>query len=117
MSNLVDIGRAPWNALHAAMSRALTYTPYGSPTIPAFTINVFVRGLRAEDLFGDALQTDVVAIVSADDLAAALPARPRPLQYDRLAAQDQTYSVQEWRAAPHYLNPIFFKLLLRGGHQ
>lgn len=117
MTNLVDLGRAPWKALHAAMSRVVTYTPYGTPSFPAFQINAFVRGLRADDLFGDALQTDVVAIVDAEDLAAAMPGRPRPLQFDRLSALAQTFSVQEWRAAPHYESPIFFKLLLRGGHQ
>jgi len=116
MSNLVDVGRASWQAVHAAMSRVVTYTPYGGNPAP-FQINAFVRGLRAEDLFGDALQTDVVGIISADDLALAMPGRARPLQYDRLAAIGQVYSVQEWRGAPHYLDPVFFKLLLRGGHQ
>lgn len=120
MTNLVDAGRFPWTLVHGAMSRAIEYIPYGAPTVPAFNINAFLRGLRADDLFGSALQSDVVAIINAADLKAALPGRPRPLRYDRLHALGQvglTYTVEEWRGSPHYDQPIFFKLLLRGGNQ
>ena len=117
--SIVDAGRSTWRAAHASMSRVVEYEPHGGA--PTFTINAFIRGLRADDLFGSALQTDIVGIISADDFALAMPARPRPLRYDRIHHQPGPgglrFSVEEWRGAPHDAAPVFFKLLLRGGDQ
>lgn len=117
MTNLVDGGRANWAALHVAMSRPVQYEPVGGG--PAFELYAFLRGLRADDLFGSALQSDVVAIVNAETFAALLPARPRPLRYDRLqpGPAGVRFAVEEWRGSPHDAAPVFFKLLLRGGDQ
>lgn len=118
MANLVDGGRSSWRALHRSMSRVVDYVPYGVE--PTVDIHCFIRGLRSDDLFASALQTDIVGIVSADDLALLLPARPAPLRYDRVHQANALgfyFTVEEWRGAPHYDQPIFFKLLLRGGTQ
>lgn len=115
MSVLVDLGRAPWLWLFKRTANPAQYQPQGAAG--STQLLAFIRGVRAEDLFGAAMQQDVAAIIDAAEFAAAFPASPKPRRYDRLRTPTMSYAVEEWRGSPNDDQPVFFKLLLRGGMQ
>ena len=89
------------------------YTPQ---TGAAATISAYIRGNRSDDLFASAIQGDLAAVVNAGEFAAKIG--PSPRRFDRLRTDaGLTYSVEEWRGAPVEADPVYFKLLLRGGQQ
>ena len=99
----------------ALFARQASYArgPSGAPApVPAF-----VRGIRADDLFGSAVQGDVAAQIDVLKFAAAFGAGVTPAKFDRLRCMGKSYTVEEWRGAPNDDAPIFYKLLLRGGSQ
>jgi hypothetical protein len=115
MTNLVDTGATAWRASLKLFGRPVDYTAQlggasGTPT-------AYVRGLRNDDLFGNAEQFDVVAIMDAVEFVALFPTPGHPVRFDRLRTFDKSYSVEEWRPAPAYDQPVIFKVLLRGGSQ
>lgn len=80
------------------------------------TIAAYIRGVRADDLFASVIQGDLAAVVDAGEFAAKIG--PSPRRFDRLRTDaGLTYSVEEWRGAPVEADPVYFKLLLRGGQQ
>jgi hypothetical protein len=112
--NLVDVVRDPLRAAFKLFARSCTYRAGMLADVP---LMAFIRGVRADDLFGSAMQQDVAAVLDAADFAAAFPARPKPMRFDRLISGSRSYSVEEWRGSPNDDAPVFFKLLLRGGDQ
>lgn len=114
MSFLVDLGSPAWRWLFKATANPASYAAQGEATLPLLA---FIRGVRSDDLFASAMQQDVAAILDAKDFAAAFPARPKPQRYDRLRTPTTSYAVEEWRGSPNDDQPVFFKLLLRGGQQ
>lgn len=89
---------------------------YTAQSGPADTLTAYVRGVRSEDLFASAMQGDLAGVVDGAEFAAKIG--PSPRRFDRLrTGAGLTYSVEEWRGAPTEANPVFFKLLLRGGQQ
>lgn len=79
-------------------------------------VKAFVRGVKSEDLFAEAMQQDQVATVDAAKfLQQTGQATPRRL--DRMKTNNGSFSVEAWRGAPNAGPPTFFKLLLRGGQQ
>jgi hypothetical protein len=111
--NIIDAIAGSQRAFVKNMSRPLVYVQNDGVTIA--TILAYVRGLRAEDLFASALQQDLVAVTDAAAFAIAFPARSTPQRFDRLRIEATSYAVEDWRAAPAFGNPVFFKLQLRGG--
>lgn len=112
--NLVEVGRPFWRYLHRATAK---HGQYQQGTGAPASLLVFIRGVRSDDLFASAMQQDIAAIIDAADFAAAFPARPIPARYDRLRTARFSYAVEEWRGSPNDDEPVFFKLLLRGGQQ
>lgn len=113
--NLVD-GTAP--ALRAAF--AMFARPAGYARGPAGVvtpIKAFVRGVRADDLFGAAAQGDKMAQVDCVDFRTLFGADALPMRYDRVRTMGQSYTVEETRGSPNDDAPVFFKMLLRGGSQ
>jgi hypothetical protein len=100
-------------ALVNAMGRDASYTPAGGATV---TLRVFIRGLRAEDLFADARQQDQLGVIDADAFA-TLTGKVTPRRMDRLTTPVGSFTVEGWRGAPNDGGPVVFKLLLRGGQQ
>lgn len=80
-----------------------------------FTLKAFARGVRDEDLFAEAMQRDLVAVVDAA-LFVSITGQATPRRMDRMTIGGQRYNVETWRGAP-VTEPTFFKLLLRGGQQ
>jgi hypothetical protein len=78
---------------------------------------VYVRGVRADDLFANAQQQDIAAVINAAAFRAAFAPRATPQRYDRLRISGRSWSVEEWRGSPNDDEPVFYKLLLRGGSQ
>lgn len=113
MTNIIDQA-APWlRQGFRMMAREATYTPKDGTAAPVLA---FIRGLTSEDLFAAAQQRDLVAVVDAEEFAATFNATPR--KYDRIQALGPfSYAVEEWRGSPHDDEPVFFKILLRGGAQ
>jgi hypothetical protein len=77
----------------------------------------YVRGVRADDLFANAQQQDIAAVINAAAFRAAFAPRAMPQRYDRLRISGRSWSVEEWRGSPNDDEPVFYKLLLRGGSQ
>jgi len=92
---------------------AVGYTPLAAVSVQ---VVAFVRGLREDDLFVEAMQRDSVAVIGADEFKAQT-GKDTPRRLDRLATASASYTVEAWRAAPESGPPVFFKLLLRGGQQ
>jgi hypothetical protein len=114
MMNLVDAIAATQHALLKAQGKDAQYTPHDGAAV---TVRAYIRGVRAQDLFASAVQQDVAAILDAKEFLTKLPTRTSPARFDRLrTVQGRTYSIEEWRGSPEN-NPVFFKLLLRGGQQ
>lgn len=112
--NLIEVGRPFWRFLHKSTAKPAHYQQgVGAPQ----PLLVFIRGVRSDDLFASAMQQDIAAIVDAAEFAAAFPARPVPARYDRLRTATFSYAVEEWRGSPNDDEPVFLKLLLRGGQQ
>jgi hypothetical protein len=105
--------QSPMNALLKQFGATVSYTPLGGA---AASFKAFVRGIREDDLFMEALQRDSVAVLNADDFIAAT-GKDTPRRLDRLTTPTGTYTVEAWRAAPDSGPAVFFKLLLRGGQQ
>jgi hypothetical protein len=108
---------APLHRAHVrSQGEAVTYHLH---TGEDATVTAFVRGVRADDLFGAAMQLDVVAILDASEFVKAFPTRARPARMDRVRSPaGQSYTVQECRASPEGTDaPVLFKLLVRGGGQ
>lgn len=78
-------------------------------------LKAFARGVQADDLFAEALQRDLVAIVSAAQFI-AIVGQATPRRLDRMTIKGSSYTVETWRGAP-VSDPTYFKLLLRGGQQ
>jgi hypothetical protein len=78
-------------------------------------LKAFARGLREDDLFMEALQRDIVAVVDVEKFT-AIVGEATPRRLDRLVIAGTRYTVEAWRGAP-ITEPVFFKLLLRGGQQ
>jgi hypothetical protein len=112
--NIVEIGRPFWLYQFRMTAKPATYAPSsGTPT----PLLAFIRGVRSDDLFASAMQQDVAAVIDADQFKALFPARPIPARYDRLRTATMSYAIEEWRGSPNDDEPVFFKLLLRGGQQ
>jgi len=114
MSAVIERARPAWRWMFKQTANPATYQPQGGASQPTLA---FIRGLRSDDLFASAMQSDNVAVLDAADFAAAFPARPIPARYDRLRTATMSYAVEEWRGSPNDDSPVFFKLLLRGGQQ
>jgi hypothetical protein len=114
MINLVEAGRPAWRYVFRLTAKPAQYQQQAGAQM---TIAAFLRGLRSDDLFASAMQQDMVAILDSIDFATAFPARPVPARYDRLRTAKFSYAVEEWRGSPNDDEPVFFKLLLRGGQQ
>ena len=114
MANLVDriAGSMRW-ALQA-LGRPQLYTVLNGPQAELIA---YVRGVRSEDLFAGAMQQDVAAVIDAAAFRAAFPTRRTPVRLDRLHIDNASWAVEDWRGSPNDAEPVFFKLLLRGGHQ
>jgi hypothetical protein len=98
----------------ARYGRPQTYTVLNGPQAE---LTAYVRGVRAEDLFAGANQQDVAAVIDAQAFRAAFPTRAYPQRLDRLRVDGASWAVEEWRGSPNDGQPVFFKLLLRGGRQ
>jgi hypothetical protein len=110
--NVLDMGAATWRAGFLMFARDITYRVNGvDATIPAF-----LRGLRSEDTFASAMQQDSVLIMDAQAFV-QLVGQPTPRRYDRAIVGAQSFAVEEWRGSPNDIQPVFFKLLVRGGQQ
>jgi hypothetical protein len=120
MSTGVDIAAEAWRSLVNFFGDAVNYEqPDGGGIV---SVKMFIRGMTGvDDTWGAALQSDQLGVVDASAYAAAFPARPRPLKFDKVRTAGPmaaNYTVEEWRAAPAYGGaPVVLKLLLRGGHQ
>lgn len=112
MPNLVDAGAWAWRMVVRVQGGPCDYEQGGTSR----ALTAFVRGLGTDDTWANAQQTDMLAIINADDFAVAFPAS-RPKKYDRLRTPTRSYSVEEWRAAPASGDPVVWKLLVRGGTQ
>jgi hypothetical protein len=111
--NLVDAISAPLRWTLKVYGKDVFYTAQAGP---ADSIIAYIRGVRSEDLFASAMQGDLAGVVDAVQFVAKIG--PSPRRFDRLrTGASLTYSVEEWRGAPTEANPVFFKLLLRGGQQ
>lgn len=115
MANLVDAIGAAERALLKSFGRAMTYVPQATPNAPAM-ITMYVRGVRADDLFASAQQQDVAAVLDAAEFRTAFGPTP-PRRFDRVRRGAAAFSVEESRGAPNDDSPVFYKLLLRGGTQ
>lgn len=78
-------------------------------------LKAFARGVRDDDLFAEAMQRDLVAVIDVVKFRAII-GQDTPRRLDRMVIKDERYSVETWRGAP-VSDPTFFKLLLRGGQQ
>lgn len=112
---LVDAIASSQRSIFAMFARAATYTR--GPDGPPVAVAAYVRGIRADDLFGAAAQGDIAGQVDALKFAAAFGAGATPARFDRLRTMGKSYSVEEWRGSPNDDAPVFFKMLLRGGGQ
>ena len=81
------------------------------------TLVAWVRGVRSDDLFAGAMQQDMAAVINAAAFRAAFAPRVTPQRFDRLRIAGRSWSVEEWRGSPNDDEPVFYKLLLRGGSQ
>jgi hypothetical protein len=112
--NVLDMGASTWRAGFLMFARDITYRKAAGgidATIPAF-----LRGLRSEDTFASAMQQDSVLIMDAQAFG-QLVGQPTPRRYDRAIVGAQSFAVEEWRGSPNDIQPVFFKLLVRGGQQ
>jgi hypothetical protein len=113
--NLVDTLAASMRWALGMFGRPLVYQQQGGPNA---ILTVYMRGVRADDLFAGAMQQDVAAVVDAAAFRAAFSLRLNPARFDRLRLDDgTTFAVEAWRGSPSDDAPVFFKLLLRGGQQ
>jgi hypothetical protein len=112
--NLVDRIAASMRWALGRYGRAQTYTVLNGPQAE---LTAYVRGVRSEDLFAGAAQQDVACVIDAAEFRIAFPTRRAPQRLDRLLIDGATWAVEEWRGAPNDAQPVFFKLLLRGGRQ
>ena len=114
MSQLIDLGAPAWRWLFKRTANQAQYQQQGGA--PA-TLLAFIRGVRADDLFAAAMQQDQAVVIDAAEFATLFPARPKPARYDRVRTPTMSYAVEEWRGSPNDDEPVFFKLLVRGGQQ
>lgn len=119
MSTLADFGAPHWRGLLKIAGSDVAYQGYGLSV--GVTLRAYVTGMRSDNSpFGGAMQTDRMAVLDAAQFAAAFPARPRPLRFDRLRTlgpMGMTYTIEEWRGSPEDGDPVVFRILLRGGNQ
>lgn len=81
------------------------------------TVRCFIRRSRRDDLFAAAAQQDVEAVIDAVQFKAAFPTRLQPARFDRIRTPDgRSYAVESDGGAPQ-VDPVFFKVALRGGSQ
>jgi hypothetical protein len=114
IGNLVDSAlKLPLRFVLSLFGRQVFYTAHGGT---GDSVVAYIRGVRADDLFASAMQGDLAAVVNGAEFAAKIG--PSPRRFDRLrTTAGLTYSVEEWRGAPTESDPVFYKLLLRGGQQ
>jgi hypothetical protein len=112
--NLVDRIRGAEIWTLRAFGRDVAYDLHSGESA---TVRAYLRGVRADDLFGAAMQQDQAGIIDAGGFAVAFAPRKTPARLDRLRSAGRTFSVEEWRGSPNDAAPVFFKLLLRGGSQ
>jgi hypothetical protein len=112
--NLIDSAlKLPLRFVLKLYGRQVSYTAQSGV---GGSIVAYIRGVRAEDLFASAIQADLAGVVDAGEFVTKIG--PSPRRFDRLRTEaGLTYSVEEWRGAPVEADPVFFKLLLRGGQQ
>jgi hypothetical protein len=115
MINLVDWIAAVERQTFAMFGGAATYVL--NDAVTTASLKAYVRGLRSQDLFAAAAQQDVLGVVDAAAFVVAFPARVSPQRFDRLRVGTISYAVEQWRGSPDNDQPVFFKLLLRGGNQ
>lgn len=94
--------------------RDVLYHPNGA-ALPS-TVRMFMRGLRAEDAFAAAQEQDLYGEIDVV-LFRTVTGNQTPRRFDRVIADGNSYTVQEWRGAPASPPPVFFKMQLRGGQQ
>lgn len=113
--NLVDAMASVLRMQVKTLGRDVDYTLNDGAT---GVVRAYVRGVCAEDLFAGAVQQDVAAVINSEQFIAQFPARLMPARLDRLRVRNgRSYAVEEVRGAPNDEQPVFFKLLLRGGQQ
>ena len=114
IGNLVDsVLKLPLRVVLKLFGRQVFYNAQAGA---ADSIVAWIRGVRTDDLFASAIQSDMAAIVDGGEFVAKIG--PSPRRFDRLrTTAGLTYSVEEWRGAPVEADPVFYKLLLRGGQQ
>jgi hypothetical protein len=95
-------------------ARDVQYQVQGAvaPTV----LRAFLRGVKEQDTFASAMQQDTVAVVDAQQFV-VFTGNQTPRRFDRVRTASRSYSIEEWRGAPNDDQPVFFKLLLRGGSQ
>ena len=105
--NLIDRLAPAVRTIHGMMTRGQLYNGEAMPA--------FVRGYQPPvDMIAGAQQQDRIAVIDAAVFAAKFPARPSPQRLDKMTIKNRTYTVEEWRGSPAD-EPVFFKVLLRGG--
>jgi len=115
--NFVEVIRGTQQAFFAKFAKINTYRLGPPNEATQADIGMFLRGVREDDLFAGAMQQDQVAILDADLWASYFPSRRSPMRLDRVITPKGTYAVEQWRGAPNDGEPVFYKLLLRGGSQ
>ena len=115
MTTLVDLIATPLRWGLAMFGRPQQYALNdNSATVQ---LVAWVRGVRSDDLFAGAMQQDMAAVINAAAFRAAFSPRATPQRYDRIRIAGRSWSVEEWRGSPNDDEPVFYKLLLRGGSQ
>lgn len=106
--NYVDLTRDTFRAAHTGFTAPCTYA--------GVTILAFARGLGADDTWAAVLQQDIVGVIDVAEFLEKLPDRPEPQRLDKMVVGGRTFTVMEWKGAP-VIDPVFYKVLLRGGSQ
>lgn len=112
--NVVDSAAPLLRQGFRMIARSVSYTPQGGTQE---TIKAHVHGTKVHEVFAAAMQRDMLGVVDVEEFQATFGAGTTPRKYDRLRTAGGSYAVEEWRGAPHDDDPVFFKLLLRGGQQ
>lgn len=112
MPNIITETASTFQAFFERFASAVVYKLHGGAE---FAVKAFARGVSDDDLFAEAQQRDIVAVVDAAKFA-SITGQDTPRRLDRMIIRGSSYTVETWRGAP-VSEPTFFKLLLRGGQQ
>lgn len=113
--NFVTSTASTFQAFFEKFARPVLYSVSGNQA-PGVQVKFFIRGLREDDLFAEAMQQDSVAICDAAAFKLATGVST-PRRLDAVTTALGKFRVEAWRGAPNDGAPTFFKVLLRGGQQ